>query len=139
MRFARETEEKIVFQVAPMVDIVFLLLVFFMVSTTFRPEESELKVNLPVAGMASVSAAELEDVIIYIMSDGGVAVNQQEYDSPTSKELPQLRTMLRKLSSVFRDQAVIIQTDKDVPLGRVVDVLNACAASGIKNISFYSE
>ena len=120
-----------------MVDIVFLLLVFFMVSASFIVEESELKINLP-ATQAAVSAEEVPDeVLIHVMSDGGVSVNDREYDSPGSIELPQLRAMLRKLGSVFTDQNVIIQADGAATHGRVVDVLNACVASDITNISFY--
>ncbi len=138
MRFAREGNgEKIEIQMAPMVDIVFLLLVFFMVSASFIVEESELKSNVPVTE-AAVSADELPDeVVIYVMSDGGIAVNDREYDSPGSRELPQLRAMLEKLGSVFTDQDVIIQADGAASHGRVVDVLNACVASDITNISFY--
>ena len=137
MQFNRDTnDEKIEVQMAPMVDIVFLLLVFFMVTASFIVEESELKISLPA--IQTVSADELPDeVIIHIMSDGGIAVNESEYDSPDSSELPELRAMLVKLASIYKDQNVILQADGDVSHGRVVDVLNACVASNIINISFY--
>ncbi len=138
MQFGRDRNgEKIEIQMAPMVDIVFLLLVFFMVTASFVVEESQLKISLPVV-KASVSAEELPDeVVIHIMSDGGIAVNEREYDFPGSKELPELRAVLSKLASIFSNQNVIIEADGRVSHGRVVDVLNACAASGVTNISFY--
>ncbi len=138
MQFNREGGgETVEIQMAPMVDIVFLLLVFFMVTASFIIEESEIKISLPATASA-VSAEELPDeVIIYIMSDGGVAVNDREYDSRESEDLPELRGMLGRLSSIFKDQNVIIQADGGVYHGRVVQVLNACVASGITNISFY--
>lgn len=138
MQFGRDRNGgKIEIQMAPMVDIVFLLLVFFMVTASFIVEESELKISLPVV-KAAVSAEELPDeVVIHIMSDGGIAVNEREYDSSGSKELPELRAVLSKLASIFSDQNVIIEADGHVSHGRVVDILNACVASGITNISFY--
>ncbi len=138
MQFRRdENGGKVEIQMAPMVDIVFLLLVFFMVTASFITEESQIKISLPVTA-AAASADELPDeVIIFVMSDGGIAVNDREYDSPDSKELPELQGMLSKLASFFTDQNVIIQADGTVPHGRVVDVLNACVASGVQNISFY--
>lgn len=137
MQFRRDGNgEKPEFQMAPMVDIVFLLLVFFMVTASFVVEESELKISLPA--MQAVSADELPDeVTIHIMGDGGIAVNESEYDSPDSRELPELRAMLVKLASIYKDQNVILQADGSVSHGRVVDVLNACVASKIINISFY--
>ena len=138
MQFNRNGNgRKVEFQMAPMVDIVFLLLIFFMVTASFVIEESQLKINLP-ATEAPVAAEELPDqVLIHIRSDGGVAVNEREMDSPGSRELPELRTMLTDLISIFTDQNVIIQADGRASHGRVVDVLNACVASGITNISFY--
>lgn len=139
MQLNRERNgQKVEFQMAPMVDIVFLLLIFFMVTASFVIEESELKISLP-ATEAAESPEELPDeVIIQVMWDGGVAVNQTEYDSPGSKELPELRAMLTKLASIFAGQNVIIQADGSASHGRVVDVLNACVASGVMNISFYN-
>ena len=139
MKFDRETNGgKVEIQMAPMVDIVFLLLVFFMATASFITEESQLKISLPVTAAATSTEDELPDeVIIFVMSDGGIAVNDREYDSPDSEELPELRDTLSKLASFFTDQNVIIQADGNVPHGRVVDVLNACVASGVQNISFY--
>ena len=137
MRFARDEDESIEVQMAPLVDIVFLLLVFFMCSVSFVTEESELKISLPAVA-AAVAAEELPDeVLIHVRRGGRVLVNEKEYDSAESKELPELRDMLSRLASVFKDQNVIIQADDRAMHGRVVDVLNACVASGVVNISFY--
>jgi biopolymer transport protein ExbD len=132
-------EEKVELQMAPMIDCVFQLLVYFMVATHFLQTETELNVNLPVsAEVMTQSQPTADEVIIEITDNGNVVVNSQEYDSPQDKDLPQLVSMLSRLSSVYNDQPVIIQPAEGVSHGRVVDVLNACAASNIKNISFYS-
>jgi biopolymer transport protein ExbD len=77
-----------------------------------------------------------DEVNITIKSDGNVVVNNRTYDSPDSGKLPQLTDMLTKLKKAFPKQAVYIDPQKGVLHGRVVDVLNACTASKIENISF---
>lgn len=123
---------------APMIDVVFQLLIFFMCAASFNVEESEMKVNVPPPSGPPVETSEkLPDrVEIIVMRDGGVSVKGREYDSPSSKDLPDLRSMLARLLSVFKDQVVIINADTRVRHEKVVDVLNACAAAGVKNISF---
>ncbi|MCK4422851.1 MAG: biopolymer transporter ExbD [Candidatus Omnitrophica bacterium] len=139
MRIRREADtEKAEMDTSPMVDVVFQLLIFFMVAASFKAEESNLKVFLPAAGAPAVKAAELEEVKIFVASNGAITVNQQAYDSAGSKDLPQLKTMLTNLAGLFKDQAVVIQAHEDSTHGRVVDVLNACAGARIKNISFFA-
>ena len=139
MRIRREADtEKAEMNTAPMIDVVFQLLIFFMVAASFRAEESNLKVSLPAAGAPAVQAAELEEVEIFVASSGAITVNQQEYDSAKSKNLPELKVMLTNLADLFKDQAVVIRADENAVHGRVVDVLNACAGARIKNISFFA-
>ena len=139
MRLPRGAEEKAELQLAPMIDVIFQLIIFFMCATTFNPAETEMKVNLPTEAVETTQVAIPDEVVIQILNDGGIVVNNQEYDSPSSKDLPSLRDMLTRLVGAFgKEQAVIIQPGDGVKHGRVVDVLNACAASEVSNISFYS-
>jgi len=138
MRLPTETEDKIELQMGPMIDIIFQLIIFFLCASTFNPTENELKVNLPTTQSASVNAKGLDDVTIYIAKNGSVVVNNKEYDSKDSRDLPQIVDMLSRLHAAFPDQGVIIQPEKGVMHGRVVEVLNACAGAGITDISFYA-
>ena len=133
MRIRPEFEENGELQFAPMVDIIFLLIVFFLCASTFNPAEAEFPV--PLGGGLPPTGDEVE---IEILADGGVVINEREYDSPTSPVLPQLRALLARLVAVYEDVPVIIAPDSDVSHGRVVEVLNACAASQATNISFYA-
>jgi len=133
-----KAQEKLEIPMAPMIDVVFLLLIFFMVSASFKIMESEIGVNLPVAAAVEQDAKIPDEVIIDVLSDGAIFVNEQEYDSSESKDLLQLRTMLSRLREIFKDQAVIIRGQEEVPHGRVVDVLNTCAAAEIERISFFA-
>lgn len=137
MRFVRgvETEEP-GFQMAPMIDIVFQLIIFFMCASSFAILESQMDVNLPARAEVKPAEKTIEEVFINILADKTVLANGRQYDSAGSKDLPELKTMLTELASVFKDQVVIIQGEWQVPHERVVQVLNACAAAKIKNVSF---
>ena len=140
MRLRHVPEEETELQLAPMVDIIFQLIIFFLCASTFNPTETELAVNLPVAGKPPVKQVEPppDEVMIEILDDGGIVVNNREYDSVSSHTLPELTAMLEKLGSIFKGQSVIISPSYEVHHGRVVEVLNACAAAKIENISFYA-
>jgi biopolymer transport protein ExbD len=135
MRIREEEEEEPELQMSPMIDIIFQLIIFFMCATSFQIVESELKTNLPTVSDDAV-VQKFENVVIFINREGRVFVENKEYDSPSSRELPQLTSMLMQLKRFFEQQPVIIQSDKEVPHQRIVDVLNACAAAGINNVSF---
>lgn len=138
MRFPQVAADKPELQLAPMVDIIFQLIIFFMAATTFHPMETEIKVSLPIEAVVTTQATIPDEVVIEILSDESIIVNEREFDSVASKDLPALVEMLERLVAVFgKEQAVIIQPEDGVRHGRVVDVLNACAISGISNISFY--
>jgi len=135
MKTIQIEEENTEMQMAPMIDIVFQLIIFFMCATTFRTYESELKTNMPVDSQ-SLDMSKIENVIVFIERSGRILVEGREYDSVGSNDLPQLVTMLRNLKSFFENPPVIIQSDVDAKHQRVVDVLNACAAAGITSVTF---
>jgi biopolymer transport protein ExbD len=135
MKTIQIEEENTEMQMAPMIDIVFQLIIFFMCATTFQTYESELKTNMPVDSQ-SLDMSKIENVIVFIERSGRILVEGREYDSVGSNDLPQLVTMLRNLKSFFENPPVIIQSDVDAKHQRVVDVLNACAAAGINSVTF---
>ena len=139
MRFREAEGAEPEFQMAPMIDIVFLLLTFFIFAGAFKPQETELAVNLPVEVAEGEVQAEMPDVIaIFVMQDGGVSVNDREYDSPGCEDLPELCDLLLRVREAFgRKQQVIIDAHAEAKYQRVVDVLNICRYAGIENVSFY--
>ena len=136
MKLRKKQDAESDFQMSAMIDIVFQLLVFFMCATSFFVAESQLNVNLPSSLSSTDSTRIAVDVVINVMSDGSILVNGKRFDSPDSKDLPQLKQILYNLSESFDDQPVIISGDWNVPHERIMDVLNACAAANIKTISF---
>jgi biopolymer transport protein ExbD len=123
------------FQIAPMVDVVFVLLLFFMASAGAQIIEKELNINLP-SGRSSTEGVARPPIIIDIDPAGQIAVNNEVYANATDKNLSRLREWLKQTFSEFGDDPVIIRPSMDTRHERIVDVLNACAFGGVKNLTF---
>lgn len=126
------------FQIAPMVDVVFVLMLFFMATTGDKVTEKELRIALP-SGQAPVDGQTKVPIIIDINSEGVVFVNNTQMGSGAKdRELTQLRELLkRNLEGQTDPDPVIIRPAPDTKQERVVDVLNAAAATKVvKNLSF---
>ena len=126
------------FQIAPMVDVVFVLLLFFMASAGSQVIEKELNISLPSGRSASAAGSiPTTPIIIDILPDGRIQMNNRLYDNPASKELPELRAWLKETISKFGDKdPVILRPDPNTKHERVMDVLNAASAAGVTKLSF---
>ncbi|NCC91752.1 MAG: biopolymer transporter ExbD [Opitutae bacterium] len=140
MKLKRQPPPKAEVAMTPLIDCVFLLLVFFMVSTTFNKQEADISFALP--GTASQSdAVEIPDEqIIQITENGNVFLNDLEYDAPSDPDMPELvktLTLFRQTAEANKVPAMItIAPEDNVKQQRVVDVLNACTAAKIVNVTF---
>ncbi len=125
------------FQIAPMVDVVFVLLLFFMASAGSQIIPKELTINLPSGRQNPNPTAPLNTIIIDIFPDGKVQVNNKVYDDPTSKDLPELKGWLKDTINKFGDKdPVIIRPDPKTKQERIVDVLNAAVAANVTKLTF---
>src|SRR5882724_6412763 len=86
------------FQIAPMVDVVFVLMLFFMASAGSQITENELNISLP-SGAASTKDIPKTPIIIDISPDGQVVANNQSFGTPTDKSLSTLRDWLKATQS----------------------------------------
>ena len=124
----------------PMIDCVFLLLVFFMVSTTFNKREADISFSLPGTAEQSDAVDIPDEQIIQITENGNVFLNDLEYDAPTDPNMPELvKTLIlfRQTAEANKVPAMItIAPEDNVKQQRVVDVLNACTAAKIANVTF---
>ena len=118
------------FQIAPMVDIVFLLLIFFLVTWNFARVETELDVKVPTAKEGKESRRATGEVIINVKSDGTIMMNRR----PLSAE--ELGSTLRKISELYPDQAVVLRGDQSTDYRHIVAVLDICRAANIWNVAF---
>ena len=125
------------FQIAPMVDVVFVLLLFFMACAGSQVIEAELNISLPSGKTSQSDAPPPNILMIDILSDGGIELNRKQYDTPDNKELPELKAWLKETIKKYGDKdPVIIRPDPNTKHERVMDVLNAASASGVKKLSF---
>ena len=125
----------------PMIDVVFLLLIFFMVTTSLIKEEADLGIQLPTNTPAKPSAELPSKHIIDIMPDGSVHLNGGLIESGQNTVV--LRALIGTMSKLKAASdrmgvktIVVIQADPVSPHYKAVQVLDACAASDIQFVSF---
>lgn len=124
------------FQIAPMVDVVFVLLLFFMAMAGTQKTELELSINLP-GGASKREGPAVTPIIIDINQDDSIVVNGKTFDSPTTKNLVQLQGWLTETIKMFGSKdPVIIRPSMETAQERIIDVLNAAAAAKVTNLSF---
>ena len=140
MKLRHQTVVKAEVDMTPMIDCVFLLLVFFMVSSTFNKQEADISFALPGTADQSESVEIPDEQIIQITEAGNVFLNDLEYDKPTDPDMPELvktLTLFRQTAEANQVPAMItIAPEDNVKQQRVVDVLNACTAAKIANVTF---
>jgi biopolymer transport protein ExbD len=123
-------KERPVIQMAPLIDIVFLTLVFFMTLSIFNSQETELSISVPKAKESKEATRNPGEIIVNIKKDGRVIVNQKSLNSE------ELEKMLKQVATLFPNQPVIVRADEDTYHKYVIKVLDACANADIWNISF---
>lgn len=125
------------FQIAPMVDVVFVLMLFFMASAGSQVVERELSINLPGGGSAQKKTNVSVPIIVNINPDGSVVVNDKMYGNGADKNLQQLRDFFALGIEQFGDKnPVIVRPAPECRHERVMDVLNAAANSGVTKLTF---
>lgn len=133
MKFNRHLPAPAPMNLVPMIDVLFLLLAFFIISWQFSQSETELNVSVPTAEEGSESTRQRGEIIVNILADLSLRVEGQ---AVTLAELQE------KLTSIARDnknQPVRLRGDASVPYQRMVDVIDTCQKAGIWNISFASQ
>lgn len=126
MRFLKKSEEDYSINLPSMTDIIFLLLIFFMVATVFKDSTRRLDVQLPEA--RSGQTTEAQRLTIEMAADGTMSLNGELI---TQEQLEQ------QLQPVGADaqRSVIIKADKRLSYGKVIEIMGLCQASGIADIA----
>jgi biopolymer transport protein ExbD len=133
MKFSSRQPEPAGIQLAPMIDIVFLLLIFFIVTWQFSRSETELNVSVPTAEEGAELTRPKGEIIINVLSDGVIRVEGATVD------LAQLHDKLSAIARQFENQPVRIRGDGSVAYQRIVEVIDTCQKAGIWNISFATQ
>lgn len=131
MKFGRhpfETEEPM--QLTALVDVVFVILIFFLSTHVYGSLESEVDVQLPTASSAVPVERSRGEIFINVKKDGKIVLNNREVD------LVELQEILNRVAENFPGGAVIIRGDRESLLGNAIAVLNCCRKADIQNVSF---
>lgn len=131
MKFGQARRPDPVIDVTPMIDIVFQLVLFFMVSTTFVNAPA-IEVDLPKASAEMMQARD-DDLTIWVTRDGGVFVDDEPVD------VDALRRRLRRTAEQSTRTMVIIKADTDVNHGRVVTVMDLARSYGLSNLALATD
>lgn len=131
MRFGRRVQQEAEdIQMAPLIDIVFLTLVFFMMTAVYSSLESEIDITLPTASSAVQSERTRGEIFINLREDGKIVLNEREVT------LPELQQILNRVAEYFPGGAIIIRGDREAILGRAIAILDCCKNADIQNVSF---
>ena len=117
-------------QLAPLVDVLLLLLIFFLLTWNAARNENELDVKLPSASAAKENAAPAGPVVVNVKVDGTVVVNRRNLTEP------ELADLLRNLVQLDAQQAVVIRGDETGAYKNIVNVLNIASQAGVANVAF---
>ena len=118
------------FQVVPMIDILFLLLCFFLASQVYSQWEQEIDIKLPTAQTGQLPQRLPGEIIINIMKDGSVIVNKKEQKND------ELAGLLGRVVKLFPGTPVLIRADNKTAYEAVIKVLDLCRSVDIWNVSF---
>lgn len=127
-------------KMTPMIDVIFLLLTFFICTTSFRAPEEALPTNLLAAGTGHAELPldpeleELEEVVVRVLWENERPrwrINDREL-----AELTDVREALAPLARVQRNLPVVLRAASEVPLGALIDVYDLCRQLGFERIQF---
>ncbi len=133
MKFTSRQPPPVSIQLAPMIDILLLLLSFFIINYQFSKSETELNVSVPTAQEGAEPERVRGEIIINIVADGSIRVEGLAVDRQ------QLLDKLSAIAKQFQNQPVRIRGDGAVPYQRIVEIIDTCQKAGIWNISFATQ
>jgi biopolymer transport protein ExbD len=129
MKLRGKHEEEMVLNLTPLIDVVFQLLIFFMVATTFLNPEKEIGIELPEAHGGERSEDERDEIVINVFADGSVIVSGET----VAREV--LLDTLRARARANPQTPVTIRGDRLVHHEHIVAVMDACGQAGLLNLS----
>jgi biopolymer transport protein ExbD len=137
MRIHSEPEGNLEFQIAPMVDVIFILILFFMCSAGATRVENELSLKLPGRLSQDQPLRMLDEQIIEIEENGQIILNNQQLDTSA------LSATLQRYKAISDDSksatVITILTAKNTKYQRIIDVLNECAVAKIESVTFMTQ
>lgn len=112
-----------------MLDVVMLLIMFFMAGTQFKDLERQYHIELPTVQDATAVSGLPDEIVVNVQRDGQLIVRSEV------KTVEALEAILREARERFPGQAVVVRGDADVPYRYVMQAMGACRRAGIRNLS----
>lgn len=112
-----------------MLDVVMLLIIFFMIGTRFSEEERQTDIQVPTVADNSALTGTPDEIVLNVAADGQITVKGQLQTSES------LSALLKAAQAGFPNQGVIIRGDGRCPYQLIMDAFSACKEAGIRNIS----
>ncbi len=129
MSFTSDTRDRArpALPLSAMVDIIFLLLIFFMTVSVFRQQELQIDVSLPASDTAKPAASKTQ-IVVSLTGDNRIFIGDREYNYEA------LQQTLTRLAQQFPNESVVIRGDKGSSFGFAVRVLDTAYACGLRNV-----
>ena len=125
MRYDEQIEADASIDIGPMIDIVFILLIFFMVTTTFV---KDMKLELERPKASSAVAASSKAIRLFVDQNGSIYLDGEQV------RLWLVQSKLRDLLGTSTSKVVLVVTDEDVPAGRLVEVVDQARLAGAESV-----
>ncbi len=122
-----KNKNSVLVDLSPMIDVVFLLLIFFMVSTRFVDEHG---LDLALPGSKSTQSSQEEMLTVYIDNQGAITLDGE------SLELDAVQTKIGERLEDYENKSVVFKVDKAVDHGTVISVMDAAKSAGASGITF---
>ncbi len=135
MNIRSSGRQKVTLDLTPLIDVVFLLLIFFMVSTTFD-KQTQLKVDLPEASEQAAEDQEKDQIAITIDAQGHFYINDEEL---ITHDLDTLMRAMSKISGDRKNLPVLVSSDKQAPFQAAIMVMDAVGQLGLSRLSFVAQ
>lgn len=132
MKFAVRKKRAPSIIIVSLVDVLTILLIFFVVSTTFKQDQPEVQINLPDAKTATKAPAEMEHAIVTVDSNDHVRLDGEPI------EVDDLEKAVKDLPATKRS-SLALQADKKASFGIIIKVMDALKLAGVKNLPAFTQ
>lgn len=117
-------------QLAAMMDVLFVLIIFFVVTMSYARFETEIGISVPAVEEGKAPKRNIGEIVVNVRQDGTIVVNSLVLSSA------QLLEKLEKIRELYPDQAVILRGDTKAEYGAIAAMLDICQKAGIWNVAF---
>jgi biopolymer transport protein ExbD len=134
MQFYTRKRRNLFVNVVSLIDILAILLIFFIVTTTFRKKQPQVQINLPESKEAETSPApSTEPVVLRVKNSDQISLD----DKPVA--LDQLAAAIQSAREAHPQRGIALQADREAPFGVVVKVLDALKQAGIQDVPAFTQ